>query len=379
MSTALSATATIDEVVFTIPVKTSINLLPELLTANESNEHARPAESADERAKRVLDMQASIVANGQLQPVLVIQVDEENVAGEPYTRYEYVDGGCRVEAIAKIREADPKSVQTVWCSVMDASRDLFRDAVISNLHRTQNNLLELAMLCQEVRERNGWKGRGTEAKVASYLGLLPSRVTEYTKLLNAPDSIKDMIRSGELQSLDAVLKLMAQDEESRPKVIARSKEIAKEEAAAEKAAKADKKDKGKKGKESNDASASVSSSDAVGVVADNSDRNTDSQDAVASAPIKSRHIERATREVVESSGPIKRTRSELIGFFEQVTEAAYPKHVVAFTDAFVKWAAGELKTDSLLLKKFDAACGLAVASSKPAKPAKTKAAAKTKK
>ncbi len=178
----------------------NIYLAPEQLTANEANEKARPAERPEDRAARVKIMAQSIAANGQELPVLIVEKTEDDV-----TTYEYVDGGCRVEAIASLNENGSAPIQ-VWCSLVDPGDDLFKKAVTANIHRTQNSLLDMAHIVQEAFERNSWKGRGGGKKVAEYLGILESRVSEYQKLLHAPPDIKAKIDSGELTSLEAALK-----------------------------------------------------------------------------------------------------------------------------------------------------------------------------
>ncbi len=201
---------------------------PERITPSEANEKARPAEKPDDRRKRVELMAASIAAVGQKYPVLVQATDGEG-------SYEYIDGGCRVEAVALLNERHGVSSDppwTVWCSLVDPAVDTFRTAVVSNLHRTQNSVLDMAMICQEARERNGWKGRGAGKQVAAYLGILPSRVSEYEKVLHLPTAVKARIESGEITALDAVLKLMnvKGGDEAIDRTAGRAVEIAQEEA-----------------------------------------------------------------------------------------------------------------------------------------------------
>jgi hypothetical protein len=202
----------------------NVYLWPEELTANEANDKARPNEPPATRVARVDAMMKSIEANGQELPVLVVEV----VDGDTVT-YEYIDGGCRVEARAKLNDAHPEDRKRVWCSLVDSTGDHYRTAVISNLHRTANSIIEMAHICQHVQERNGWKGRGAGQKVAEYLGLSNSRVSEFLKLLRAPKSVICRIESGELMSLDAALKAMSVPEEKRERVIDRAVEIAQEE------------------------------------------------------------------------------------------------------------------------------------------------------
>jgi ParB-like chromosome segregation protein Spo0J len=212
----------------------SLYLAPEQLSPNEANEKARPSETSAERAARVAAMAESIRANGQQYPVLVVQVEEGNVV-----TYEYVDGGCRVEAIARLND---QSVGTeystdgllwkplvVWCSLVNPTEDLFRLACAGNMHRTQNSILDMALICQEARERNGWHGWGVGRKVAQYLGVSEPRVCEYEKLLKAPKAIQERIRSGEIATMDAALRLMGVEPCKQEQVVERAVEIAEEE------------------------------------------------------------------------------------------------------------------------------------------------------
>ena len=92
----------------------SLYLEPELLTANEANEKARPAEKTEDRKARVEQMARSIGLNGQEYPVKIVEIED---AESQVVTYEYVDGGCRVEAIALLNET-PGALppMKVWCS-----------------------------------------------------------------------------------------------------------------------------------------------------------------------------------------------------------------------------------------------------------------------
>lgn len=331
----------------------NLYLAPEQLTANEANEKARPAEKAEQRAGRVREMAASIAANGQEYPVLIVEVDSDGV-----TTYEYVDGGCRVEAIGSLNDQNGKEARTVWCSLIDSTQDLFKQAIVANLHRTQNSLLDMAHIVMEARERNGWKGRGTGKQVAKYLGIQESRVSEYEKILRAPTVLKQKMETGEVSSLDAALKLMSLPEADIERVTARASEIAEEEEAAQP------KKKTVKGK------AERVPPTAEQKAAFKSVKEAAKHDKEEKAKVKAKHVVEAAREVSGQASP--RAKSEVAEFFEAVTEAAYPKAAVAFADYFrEKWMRGE-GTDRRARELFDVAVGCKAArgSVKPAKKKK---------
>lgn len=337
----------------------NLYLAPEQLTANEANEKARPAEKPEARAARVKEMAQSIAANGQELPVLVIEKEDDGV-----TTYEYVDGGCRVEAIAQLNESgDGTPARMVWCTLVDPADDLFKKAVTANIHRTQNSLLDMAHIVQEAFDRNDWKGRGAGQKVADYLGILPSRVSEYQKLLHAPPDVKAKIDAGELTSLEAALKLMAMPAGKREEIGARAVELAKE----EEEERTNARKKGKKGREHNPTP------------------KVPLYDPAKHKPaaVKTKHVERAARERGVETTTTPRAKSEISEFFEAVSAAAYPKAAVAFAEYFVgTWMKGE-GTDRRARELFDNAVGGAkaprAAKPKAAKAPKAPKAAKVKK
>lgn len=304
----------------------SLHFLPELLTQSEANTKARPLETDESRAKRVADMKEWIKADGQTYPVLVVEVtDNEN------TWYEYIDGGCRVDAIAAINaeKAENEEPTLVWCTVVDGSEDLYKLAVTGNIHRNQNNHHEIALIIRDIKERHAWTGHGGDTKVAAYLGMDKARVSNYNKLLRAPKLVLDKLASGEIASLDAAMKLLAVPG-AVEETAERAQEIAKEEA---------KKAAEQSGKEF---------------------------DETQPVTVTSRHAADAAREVAATKSEeggnenktISRTRAQCIDLFGMITNVVYPEHVVQFAEYFTKqWFAG-VGSDQDLIAMFDAAVGM---------------------
>jgi hypothetical protein len=372
-------------------------LAPDSLTANEANEKARPTETPDQRKARVKTMATSIADAGkQLVPVLVAEVDN----GDDTYSYEYVDGGARVDAVKLIREhpddfADGHAPGwaaslEVWCVLADPDVDLFRQAIVSNLHRTQNSLLDMASICREVRERNGWSGHGAQTKVAGYLGLLPSRVSEYEKLLMAPNSLVRRIQSGEVQTLDVALRLMSPSipEDKREQVAERASELAAEEV--EDTELDDPEDI-----LAEDAGLTIitpKTSDEPDGQAGNSRAGKTAAQGGSSKPapkadkpkpkpkVQAKHVREAAREVGVKGAVTARTRDEIVTGLAKLGAKAGTKGQVLVWLA-KEWCTGQ-KSDKEALRVVNA--GRAVfspvkpAPKKASKPAKTKKAAKPK-
>jgi|ERR1041385_2207676 ParB/RepB/Spo0J family partition protein len=303
---------------------------PRTITPNEANEKARPGETAAQRRARITSMMASLEANGQLSPVLVVEVEGG---------YEYVDGGCRVEAAAEL------GWEQVWAAKVDSEDDLFRTAVISNLHRTQNTLLDMAEICREVRERFGWGGKqGGQKKVAEYLGIDAPRVSEYEKLLYASEGIKAKIRSGEIGSLDAALKLLSAGKDKQEQVVSRAAEIAEEE-------------------------------EEAAVAPESKPTAAKSSTTVKPAPkIKAKHVEKALKEVTGKSHPA--TITEVSEFFKTIIKpkSGYRMPAVMFASDMVHWCQGAKGADAKVKESFDLLAGRVITA--PASRTKAKSTIK---
>lgn len=322
----------------------SIYLMPTMLTANEANEKARPGETAQERQTRIEDLAESIVQVGQLQPVMAVEITNDDGV-----HYEYVGGGGRVDAIAYILNNPTKFPEgadqglTVWCTLIDADSDLYRAAVTDNIHRTQNSVKEMMAIVREARERNGWKGRGAGAQVAAYLGLRRSRVSEYEKLLQAPEPVRLKIEGGAVDSLDAALKILALPVEAQVPVLDAAATIAREEAARE-AIKTE-----------------VEPGEDVPDATPKGKKKAVKKGAKKlSGKVLSRHVDKAARKLgaTRKSGKISpRGRADVVEFWEAISPAAYHKKAVAFADYYLtQWLTGK-GTDAEARRLFDVATG----------------------
>jgi len=336
-----------------VVVNRYLYLVPELLTANEANDKARPAETPEQRKARVEKMAESIAANGQEYPVLCIEVEDSGVV-----TYEYVDGGCRVEAIALLNSQPNVPARQVWCSLVDPKDDLFRKAVTANLHRTQNSILDMAHIVQESIERNSWKGRGAQTKVAAYLGLSTTRVNDYLKVLRAPKAIKDQILNGTLATIEAVLLLMQQPAAEQERVLADAQAVADEEeretagaAGVEEAGQIEETADGEAGEEAGEATEPK-----LG------------RKAKKPAKVKARHIAAAVRK--SGGGTAKRSRGDMVTLLRDWSKDEGLRQPARDWASYMAstWLPG-MGTSATARSKFAAATGgEALASGKPSGP-----------
>lgn len=179
-----------------------IDLIPELLVQSAANSAARPYQTDADKTRRRDEMIKTIKANDQLQPVLVMEVNDD--AG---IHYEYIDGDARVAAIAKMSETSQTPL-TVWCSVVSEG-DMYRKSIAANLHREGTSVLQLGSIINSALERNKWTGRGRFQKVSEYLGIPQPRITEILKVYDhANPEVRQALMDGHVQALDVALKMV---------------------------------------------------------------------------------------------------------------------------------------------------------------------------
>lgn len=367
-------------------INRNIYLLPGELSPNEANLKARPAETTADRARRVADMVQSIKGAGQTTPVLVMEISDDGGT----VHYEYVEGGSRVDAIAQINAAHallakPVAPIKVWCSVLPGDTDTFRTAVVSNIHRFGNSILELGAICKETAERNGFSGRGMVKKIAAYLGISEPRVVEYMRVNEkASPALRAKIISGEVTSLEVALKILDMPVEKQDVITARAAEIALATAVDKAAAKAAK---------ANGGEMTVISETGVevvevpflpdGTVVDAASGSTESASAVASVPgttvgttetprITGSAVREAAAEVGETAGPLK--KNDILDFFAEKIGPAYGDSVKAFCEYFCDTYAKGVGTERTANKLFDVMTAQS-AETKAANKAKAKEAA----
>jgi ParB/RepB/Spo0J family partition protein len=147
------------------------------------------------------ELRASIVKDGQLQPILGRMNGDGKVS--------IIAGHRRVEqiAIANMEKAEDVAPIKVAVMVRPMTDDqAWTAAWAENKKRRNMNAIEEANYIAETRARFGLKGSKGSAKVALMMGVSPAWITEREKLLKLDESVQARVRSGEL-SADAALVL----------------------------------------------------------------------------------------------------------------------------------------------------------------------------
>lgn len=140
----------------------------------------QPRRTFDEEALK--ELAASIQAVGVLQPIIVAPSGERFtiIAGERRYRASRLAGLDEIPAI--VRDWD--------------SQKRLEAALIENLQRDDLNPVEEAMGVRQLMDEAGL----TQEKVAERLGKSRPAVANLLRLLNLPDSVKEMLREGKLSA-----------------------------------------------------------------------------------------------------------------------------------------------------------------------------------
>jgi len=154
--------------------------------------------------EELMDLAESIRSSGVVQPIIV----------RPTTGgYELIAGERR------LRAAKLASLESVPALVREASDEqLLELALIENIHRTNLNPIERAKAYQRYLQTFSL----TQAKAAQRLGEDRSVITNYLRLLDLPDEIKQMLIEGQLSMGHARAMLALPTDELRRKLANRA-------------------------------------------------------------------------------------------------------------------------------------------------------------
>lgn len=342
-----------------------IYLRPEKIQVDERF-NVRPYSDQDPDIDQLAE---SIERDGQLDAGIVYPVTKKGLnASDTPDEYVLIAGHRRRRALIINNETRSRSGQPLLKMRVTIDRsggDHLRKAISSNLHRSDFSPMDLATLITRIMADNGWDKQdfASSKKVAKYLGVSPTQITQHLRFLKAPKEIQEKLHSGEL-SAQSAFDLLSVSQEKREQVLNLAAEIQ---------AQTDE----SKGK------ASKSSKGAPQIVVPPSSNKSES------TPSKKRIERPAVVKAIrtlgddESASPIPRTRKEIVEFFASLDGPAYG-HVDSQVRTFVayfteKWVQGK-GTDKTLLSKFDAMVAGSDKGNKPDKveEPKSKAAPKTK-
>jgi ParB/RepB/Spo0J family partition protein len=132
--------------------------------------------------KELEELAADIKSVGQLQPIVVKQIDAQ--------RYRLVAGERRYRAISQILKQD--MIRATIRRVVESEADTRFVQISENTQRDDYLPLELAAELADIKKETGL----TIEQIASRIGKSKGFVSKYINLLNAPDDIKQAIESG---------------------------------------------------------------------------------------------------------------------------------------------------------------------------------------
>lgn len=343
---------------------TEIIQLPPTDIKWDETTNVRPWEDAtqEKEQKRIADLAKSIVIEGQLQPIVVREIDTA-------TGFEYhgIAGRRRTAAVLYGRDILKHTDLMVNCLVLRGVDDesAFRKSLTENFKRLQMSSMDMALNIANIRSRMGWdEDPDWSKKVAKELGgVSRAYVTQKMKLFDLPEDLQRELHEGVISedaALVAATKLKAETTAAeKTAVVERAKEIAKEEAAKEAAS---------------PTPATLTDADGNPLpVTENAAENggeptpitgTDTTAADATvlekkgthAPVQERHVVAAAREKDALDKPIPLTRKEIVEIVLQFDSPAYGhpngdvrKFVRCFEDC-VK-GTGKMKTLKTLFNK----------------------------
>ena len=309
-----------------------VYLRPEDVYLDLDVQEARPLYDQAAEAKEIQELAESIVRDGQLEPIVVRPAP----IAEGEDRYYLIAGRRRIEAIFYLNSLRSKEEGqlTVSAVVNRSGIEPFKAALAENLKRKGLSPIQLAMVCQTIREKENWKGGKSTKKVAEYLQVSPATVTTHEKLLTLPEDVKSMVHRGEV-SAKAAFDLLDVTVEKREEVLGLAREKQTDEARIE-------------------ATAEPELAPEQVYLHETPVANTPK--ALKKAPVKSKRVRSASREIEGAlEKPKARSRRDIMDFFEMADSPAYgypDGQVRMFIVYFLKWCGGE-GSDRTLRQKFD--------------------------
>jgi ParB/RepB/Spo0J family partition protein len=151
-----------------------------ILMVNQIDVKAQGRKTFDDLEALASDIQAA----GQLQPIIVKQIDAH--------RYRLVAGERRYRAITQILKQD--TIRATIRKVDESEMDTRFVQLSENTQRDDYLPLELAEELANIKYRSGL----TNEQIGSRIGKSKGFVSKYISLLNVPEDVKQAINSGEV-------------------------------------------------------------------------------------------------------------------------------------------------------------------------------------
>lgn len=276
--------------------------------------------------KRIEELANTIDAIGQMDAGIVVAT-----ANSKSGQFVLIAGHRRRRAILALNEkrtAQNKPLIRMRVVVDRTGGDNLRKAILNNVQRENESPMDIAMLCQRLRESYNYPaGLPGAKKVAAYMGVSVTTVTQHERFLGANKDLQNNLHSGNI-SAQSAFELMAVKPEKVKQVIARATEIQADQFEQEKFTAET------NGKKKPEAKKTIERPALVEAIRELADAEPG---AVAKAPT--------------------RTRKEIIEFFTQFDSPAYGftngavRQFIAYFES--KWVGGEGR-DGTMKKLFEA-------------------------
>lgn len=347
-----------------LPDRLMYFLPEEILTDEEIN--VRPFSTktgdTDEEIAAIQEMAKSL-ESGQVQPVEVY-LDQD---GKPHL----IAGHRRRKGAMLLNMGrGEKEVQfQLSCLVKSGinAKQAHRDAMIENLHRKGISAMDLAYDFAAFRKEHGWEGKSGTKKLAAFLAVSTTTITQHEKLLSLQEDYQIMVQKGTM-SLQTAQDLADVKPDKRAEVLAGAVARQETEQAAGAAGAADTDDPdsadGPGTEPDSEPDAGAGSTAGTGKKKKTAKKKSSGKGKGAASrktgKIQQRHLRKSIRETEGAVDPEKNkalTRKEIVDYFQLVADSpayGYPNGAVrTFAQYFCdKWARG-LGTDKTLDKHFD--------------------------
>lgn len=324
----------------------------------------RPGPPLKDEAKKIDALAKTMYEIGQEQAIGIRanSPDSATQAGVPWK----IVWGRRRLAAAQLIEKETGEEWLLDAVVLDLTDDqAFRAAAIENGQRENNSPISFAVLVESVRERlfggNAKPDTIQNQKLSDWFGVSVATITQSAKLLLLPDAIKAKVHLGQLSASAAFDLAAIPSPLNQAKVLKKAQDAANAEAPAKAPAKAPVKtprtqttSEGVSDGSNNVTIANSGIVDGVEAVDSTLEKGKKPPTPLSPAPVKSKHIRKAARELKVMETVKARTRPEILSALELLNSpAAYPKVMCGFIDYLLnEFASGKASDDKKLRVKW---------------------------
>lgn len=325
----------------------------------------RPGPPPKDEAKKIDALAKTMYEIGQEQAI-GIRFNRAGLAGIVSVPAWSIVWGRRRLAAAQLIEKETGEEWLLDAIVLDLTDDqAFRAAAIENGQRENNSPISFALLVQNVRVRlfgdlptdadwaNNKINQAQAAKLADWFGCSKAKITESIKLLTLPEQVQAKVHAGQLSASAAFDLAAIPSPLNQAKVLKKAQDAANAEATA-KPPSTQTTSEGASGQFNNATIANTGIAGGVEAIDSTPKKGKKPSTPPSPAPVKSKHIRKAARELNVMETAKARTRPEILSALELLNSpAAYPKVMCGFIDYLLnEFASGKASDDKKLRVKW---------------------------